>query len=244
MIRAIPAAEAAALNPQTEALLRITAAAQVYGDTWQELRFWRGEGGSVLMLADGVATLHAGEDAGDAALFLQMSPDVRTVRTDADTAQSLAAAWGTEAKTGEVMKAACPLSPIGGAEQPPIAALHPLLKEVFGADIPPFDVWYADVHHRARRGRFAAAAVMEGGQAVSCALVSAQTERVTLLGGVATAPAARGRGCASACVTALAHAEQAAGREVWISPKNDAAAVLYRRLGFTPCGHWGIVKKD
>lgn len=244
MIRAVIAADVAALPTDSEALLRMASMAQVYGDAWQALRFWRGEGGSVLSLADGVATLHAGEDVQDAALFLQMSPDVRTIRTDAHTAKRLADAWGAEVKTGDVMRAVRPLLPTGETEALSPAALYPLLKAVFGADIPPFDVWYADVHHRLRRGRFGAAAVQREGRAVSCALVSAQTDRAVLLGGVATAPQVRGKGFASACVTALTCAEQAAGREVYISPKNEPAAALYRRLGFVPCGCWGIVYKD
>lgn len=228
---------------ESEALLRIVAQAQVYGDTWQALRFWRGDGGSVLSLADGVATLHGGEDAEDALLFLHMSPDVHTVRTDAETAARLAAMWGTDATVGEVMAAPCEIMPLGTATEPPLSTLYPLLKAVFDKDMPPFDVWYADVHHRYRRDRFRAVAVMEGRQALSCALVSAQTDSATLLGGVATLPKARGHGYASACVTALTHAEQAAGRAVYISPKNAGAAALYRRLGFVPCGTWGIVHK-
>lgn len=243
MIRAVTAAEVSALPCESEALLRIAALAQVYGDTWQALRFWRGEGGSALSLADGVATLHAGEDADDVLLFLHMSPDVHTVRTDADTAVKMAAMWGTDALVGEVMTAPCAIAPLGTATEPPLSALYPLLKAVFDKDIPPFDVWYADVHHRHRHGFFRAAAVMEEGQAVSCALVSAQSNSAVLLGGVATLPEARGRGYASACVTALSHAEQAAGRAVYISPKNEQAAALYRRLGFVPCGTWGIVHK-
>lgn len=243
MIRAIAAAEAAMLPCESEALLRIVAQAQVYGDTWQALRFWRGEGGSVLSLADGVATLHAGEDTEDTLLFLHMSPDVHTVRTDADTAVEMAAMWGTEASVGEVMTAPCAIAPLGTVSEPPLSALYPLLQAVFSAELPPFDVWYADVHHRHRHGVFRAAAVMEEGQARSCALVSAQTDSATLLGGVATLPEARGHGYASACVTALTHAEQASGRAVYISPKNEGAAALYRRLGFVPCGTWGIVHK-
>lgn len=243
MIRAISAAEAAVLPPESEALLRIAAAAQVYGDVWRALRFWMGDGGSVLSLADGVATLHPGEDAAEAALFLRMSPDVRAVRTDADAAAHLAAAWGTAAQTGDVMRAARPVAAVGTAEEPPLAALYPLLREAFGEEIPPFDMWYADVHHRARRGRFRAAAVTREGRIVSCALVTAQSDSAALLGGVATLPAFRGQGFASFCVTALAHAEQAAGRDVWISPKNKPAAALYRRLGFAVCGQWGLVNK-
>ena len=64
-----------------------------------------------------------------------------------------------------------------------------------------------------------------------------------LLGAVATCYAARGRGLASACVTALTHDCLKDGKKVYISPKNDAAATLYARLGFVACGEWGKVQK-
>ncbi len=243
MIRAVSAAEAAALPPRSEALLRIAAAAQAYGDEWQALRFWRGDDGSVIALWDGTATLHAAEEVEDALLFLTMSPDVHAVRTDEASAERLAAMWGTNAVSGDVMRAAQPLEAVGAVESVPPSAVYPLLHETFGEAVPPFDVWYADVHHRLRRGRFDAAAVTAGDAVVSCALTTAQTAEAALLGGVATAPAFRGRGYASACVTRLARHMQAARRDVWISPKNASAAALYRRLGFVPCGRWGMVTK-
>lgn len=243
MIRAIPAAEAAALPPRSETLLRIAAAAQVYGGEWRALRFWRGDDGSVIALWDGTATLYAAEDVEDALLFLTMSPDVCAVRTDEMTVGRLASMWGTRAVSGDVMRAAHPLTVVGAAENVSPAAVYPLLHETFGEGVPPFDVWYADVHHRLRRGCFDAAAVTVGDTVVSCALTTAQTTAAVLLGGVATSPAFRGRGYASACVTRLAAQAQSAGREVWISPKNESAAALYRRLGFGSCGRWGTVTK-
>lgn len=241
MIVTATAAQLAALQPRTEALLRILSLAEVYGTDRPFCRFWMGEGGSVFSLADGVATLHPGEEVEEVALFLEMSPDVHTVRTDGDTALRLAAGWGVEPKIGTVMRADKPLLPPGAAEECPPAALYPLLTTVFSEDIPPFDVWYADVHHRMRRGAFHATAVRRQGQAVSCALTVAETAEAVLIGGVATHPDYRGQGLASACVTTLAH--RMGEKTVWICPKNEAAERLYRRLGFASCGQFGIVEK-
>jgi GNAT superfamily N-acetyltransferase len=200
-----------------------------------------GEGGSVFSLSEGVATLHPGEDVEEAALFLEMSPEVHTVRTDGATACLLAARWGTKAKLGTVMRAESVLLPTGGAEDCPPAPLYPLLQSVFGESIPPFDVWYADVHHRLRRGAFHATAAKAGETVVSCAMTVAEVDKAVLIGGVATHPDHRGQGLASACVTVLAH--HMGEKAVWICPKNEAAERLYRRLGFAPSGEFGIVEK-
>ena len=241
MIVTATAAQLADLQPRTEALLRILSQAEVYGTDRPFCRFWIGEGGSVFSLTDGVVTLHPGEDVKEAALFLEMSPEVHTVRTDGDTALRLAAGWGVEPKTGTVMRVDKSLLPQGAAEECLPAPLYPLLKTVFGESISPFDVWYADVHHRLRRGAFHATAVKAGDTVVSCAMTVAETTGAVLIGGVATHPDHRGQGLASACVTALAH--RMGEKAVWICPKNEAAEQLYRRLGFAPCGEFGIVEK-
>lgn len=243
MIRAVSAAAVADRAPHTEALLRITAAAQVYGDAWQGMRFWCGDGGSVIALWDGTATVHAAEDAEEVEVFLTMCPDVQKVRTDADTAVRLAARWGSAAETGEVMRAPQTLSPTGEAVCVEPAAVYPLLQETFGDTLPPFDVWYADAHYRRRHGRFEAMAAPEGDTVRSCAITTAMGAQAVLLGGVATASAWRGRGLASACVTALTARMQATGRTVWISPKNEPAAAIYRHLGFETAGYWGSVAR-
>ena len=98
-------AQLSVLSPDTEPLLRILSAAAMYGTDRPFYQFWMGEGGSVFSLSEGVATLHPGEDVEEVALFLEMSPEVHTVRTDGDTACLLAARWGTKAEFGTVMRA-------------------------------------------------------------------------------------------------------------------------------------------
>lgn len=244
MIRTADAAAIVSLPPVTEAALRIGAAVSVYGAERPFCRFWTDENGGALMIAEGVATLACAALTEEWITFLTMSPDVHTVRTDGAAARALAARWGADCACGAVMRAA-PIIPCGEAVTAPPKDLYPLIREVFGQAVPPFDGWYADVHHRLRRGRFRARAVYDGEQVLSCAMTVAEREEAVLLGAVATHPAARGRGLASHCVTALTAEYQEEGKTVYISPKNEGAQALYTRLGFAVCGEWGtVVRKE
>lgn len=242
MIRTAVIEEMETLAHTDETLLRIGGAARVYGVDRPFCRFWVNDDGGVLMVSEGIATLHLGESFEEWAVFLTMSPDVHTVRTDAATAEKLAQLWNVQAVCGHVMRGENVLLCGNAAEAEP-AALYPLICEVFTETIPPFDAWYADVHHRLRRGAFRSRAVCEEGRVLSCAMTVAECPDAVLLGAVATHPAARGKGLASACVTALTTAYQEEGKTVYISPKNAAAEALYQRLGFVVCGEWGRVSK-
>lgn len=243
MIRAATIEDIRALPCNEEALLRIHGAAEMYGADRPFCRFWVDGNGGALMVSEGVATLCPADSLEEWSLFLTMSPDVHTVRTTAAAARRLASVWQCKAESGHVM-CTDSVTVSGAAADVPPAALYPLISDVFGTAIPSFDAWYADVHHRWRRGGFCSRAVCEEGRVVSCAMTVAQCEEAVLIGAVATHPAARGRGLASACVTALTDWYLQKGKRVYISPKNDKAETLYRHLGFTVCGEWGKVEKD
>lgn len=243
MIHAATIEDIGALPCNEEALLRIHGAAEVYGVDRPFCRFWVDGNGGALMVSEGVATLYPADGLEDWLLFLTMSPDVKTVRTIAAAARALATAWHSEAECGRVM-CTDSVTVSGKAVEVAPAALYPLISDVFGKAIPPFDAWYADVHHRLRRGAFRSRAVCENGHVLSCAMTVAQCEKAVLIGAVATHPTARGRGMASACVTALADSYLQEGKQLYISPKNDKAETLYRHLGFAVCGEWGKVEKD
>ena len=230
------------LPDDSDAAVKIAAQVRAYGLSRPFLRVYAGEGGSALSVMDGVATLYPGADADEALLFVRMSPDVHALRTDADTAKRFALLLGVTATTGVTMEYRG--EPVSDAKAESLSPrdVYPLLAEVFGDALPPFDVWYADVSHRLRHGLCRVAGVLEQGKAASCAMTVAETETAFMIGAVATSPDCRGRGFASAAVRSLVAAGQAAGKQVFISPKNEAARALYKRLGFAECGTWGTVQ--
>ena len=88
------------------------------------------------------------------------------------------------------------------------------------------------------------AAVHEDGRPVACAMTTAEGGGAALIGAVATHPDFRGRGYASACVAYLTALLQQERRQVFLSPKNEPAHRLYRRLGYVDTGRWGSLVKE
>ncbi|MBR3289587.1 MAG: hypothetical protein IKI63_02285, partial [Clostridia bacterium] len=207
--------EVAVLPPlpdDSDAAVRIAAQVRAYGLTRPFLRVYAGEGGSVLSVLDGAATLVPGRDADEALLFIGMSPQIHALRTDAAAAERFAAMTGAPCQTGVTMEyRGDPLPPTERSALSP-RDVYPLLAAVFGESLPPFDVWYADVSHRVRHGLCRIAGVRKQGDAVSCAMTVAETETAWLLGAVATKPDYRGKGYASTNVRRLTADGLAAGK--------------------------------
>ncbi len=231
-------------NPiASEASLRQCGQYAAYGPNCAFLRFYQDELGNQLSLFDGNAALHTSGDTSEMCLMLTMDPTVLGVRTDAKTAKQLAEKWGVDFDSEAVMTAP------KNAESSPLVRdislrkLYPVLSEGFAGSLPPFDVWYADAHHRFRRGLCRAVAVYESDQPVAVAMTVAECDKAALIGAVTTLPAARGKGYASACVLSLSHQLQKQNKTVFLSPKNVYAHSLYERIGFTVCGEWGYVRK-
>lgn len=231
-------------TPCSEAALRQCGQAAAYGASHDFLRFYTDEHGNRLSIFDDAATLHIEREPEEMLLFLTMDTAVRSVRTDRDTAERLSKLWDTAYQTEAVMEAPQGATMHDGVCEAPLREIYEVLIDGFGAEaLPPFDGWYADVHHRYRRGRCRAVSVRESTVAQACAMTVAECDTAALIGAVATRPVARGKGYASACVLTLAAALQAEGKRVLLSPKNHYAHTLYDRLGFTVVGQWGSVKK-
>jgi GNAT superfamily N-acetyltransferase len=82
------------------------------------------------------------------------------------------------------------------------------------------------------------------GKIVAAALTHCETDQAALIGGVYTQAAHRGKGYSHACVQALVQALQQAGKTpcLFYEQNNQAAANLYRKMGFVPQGKWIIIE--
>lgn len=85
--------------------------------------------------------------------------------------------------------------------------------------------------------------VYQAGRLVACASTSADNSQSAMVVGVATHPDFRGRGYASAAVTALCEASFEAGRRfLCLFYDNPTAGRIYRRLGFEELGGYGMLR--
>ena len=241
MLELCNAATLPPISKETEAGVRIASQIGIYGLAQPFFLVYKGEGGSVLSVLDGAATLLSGDDVDEALCFVAMMPQVTSLRTDAATATAFAAARGFGVCTGAVLKAPQGIEPTGNATAVLPADFYPLANRVFYDGMPPYDVWYADVWQRLRREKCRLVAVYEGETPVSGGMTVAETDGAWLLGAICTDEAYRKRGYAAACVTALAAEGQRRNNDVYIAAKNEAAQHLYEGLGFTVCGTWGQV---
>ena len=234
----------------TDGAVRIRSWHAAYGAQTQFLSSFTDGRGTFLSVMDGCAVLAdliGGSPDGAAvdeewAAFIAMPPDIRRVRCARAAGERLAAALHVPVTAGKMLRCgACP--PAGRPDGPvPVRTVraegvYRLLCGAFpdGA-LPPFDAFYVDLSHRLRHGLCRIAAVEDPpGTPVSCAMTVAEAPDAVVIGAVATAPQHRRRGYASACIRALL-AEDA--RPALIAPSGDAAARLYRSLGFLPFGGW------
>ncbi len=243
MIRRVDTSSVSLWRPTTEAGVRQCGQYAAYGAGHDFLRFYEDDNGNHLSVLENTAVLDACADSEEMRLFLTMDPEIRYVRTDKATAKCLAKDWGVPFKSEAVMQAPERIVVSDMAVRVSPSEVYPVLCEGFSEGVPPFDSWYADVHHRYRRGLCDCIGVYDGDRLAACAMTVARCETAALIGAVATLPAARGRGYASACVLTLAYELQQDNTKVMLSPKNEYAHRLYTKIGFTTIGEWGSVEK-
>lgn len=199
--------------------------------------FYAANGGAVLSVFEGVCTLDGhGFDPMELREFLRMRGCCTLVCEAASAALLFP---GAPVQSFSVLR--CGTSVFAPAHAPevdrtpPLAQVYRLLADTFDnmADVR-FDAWYADVSLKQRRGLARVFGVAENGGLVSTAGIYHQNACAAVIGSVATAPFARGRGYAGALVLALAQSAAAEGKAALIAAKNPRAASLYTGLGFVP----------
>lgn len=104
--------------------------------------------------------------------------------------------------------------------------------------LPMDDVAYADFSHRMRHGLLRGKGVRgDSGELLACAITTAESPRLAIVGGVFCRKESRGKGYASRVVEALCRELTAEGKEVFVFAYPGAEG-FYRRMGFEEIGGW------
>ena len=107
--------------------------------------------------------------------------------------------------------------------------------------MPMDDVAYADVSHRMRHGLLRGKGIRsEGGDLLACAVTTAESPKLAVIGGVYCRTEYRGQGYATALVQALGRELQAEGKQVLVFAY-PGVEEFYRRQGFCDAGGWSLL---
>lgn len=115
--------------------------------------------------------------------------------------------------------------------------IYDLLCEC-GFELGDYGAFLADVCARLNKGTASFVAAEENGDINACAFALFEGAKSVLLGAVATSPLARGRGYASALVSALA--SEKSKKEVFLFCRNDSLLDFYKKIGFEAVGRWAV----
>lgn len=222
-----------ALAPHTVCAVRLLSAYDNYA-AYPFAHFWQDGEGRYASLVDGTMVLVGDTVTDEWLTFIAMQPDLSAVIADGNVGETIARTLGCPFSSVDAMK----WTTAAGGEYELISpqTAFCLLNEVFAGDLPPFDVWYADVSHRMRHAGCVIGGVMRDGRCVCSAMTTAETADGALLGAVATHPDYRKQGLAGKTVAGLATTLQQQDKQVFICPKHDAARRLYETIGFAVCG--------
>lgn len=111
-----------------------------------------------------------------------------------------------------------------------------------GFELGDYGAFLSDVCLRLNKGTASMIAAEENGDLHACAFSLFEGEKSVLLGAVATAPKARGRGFASAIVSEIANNKS--DKEVFLFCRNDGLELFYGKIGFETVGKWAILRRD
>lgn len=147
---------------------------------------------------------------------------------------------GQEERTGTVMEwtgeagTVCKVEAADFAETPSLSKVYDLLDQCQeeGFQVPAFESFYVDVSHRLRHHTARVAALEENGRLLACGLSLWETTDSAVLGAVAAAPEARGKGLGSAVVLRIL--EQQPEKKIFVFRAKGKNRAFYQRLGFVP----------
>ncbi len=202
--------------------------------------FWQDGEGRYASLIDRTMVFCGDTATEEWLTFIAMQPDVSAVIADGKVGRTIAATLDRPFSAVDAMRWMAAAD--GGYEPIPPKEAFSLLDEVFAGDLPPFDVWYADVSHRMRHAGCVIGGVMREGRCVCSAMTTAETIGGAVIGAVATHPDYRGQGLAGQTVSGIAASLQQQDKQVFICPKHDAARRLYEKIGFAVCGSVTTIK--
>ncbi len=153
---------------------------------------------------------------------------------------SLVLKCGHVDRTGTVMEWAGGAAPpsketgLAFADLPPLSKVYALLEQCQdeGFQVPAFESFFVDVSHRLRHHAARLAALEQNGRLLACGLSLWETADSAVLGAVAVAPEARGKGLGSAVVLRLL--EQQPEKKIFVFRAKGKNRAFYQRLGFIP----------
>lgn len=239
-------------NGTSAAQTTILALYSAYGRNRPFFDVWTGEK-TVLARIETTFYLYceSGADEEEIAAFLTLSPYRGRLCGDADTVGRVCkhiAAPHRLSVYDEMSLSAVPTVVRRNYEidvRPPLLQVYQVLSGAADGDfsIGAFEPWYADMSHRIRHGCADAFLVREGVAPVCACAVGALTSRAGLVSGIASLPAWRGRGLATALMLELGRSLDSRGTVPLLVCHADLCG-FYTRLGYRKIGVYAIYTFD
>ena len=225
-----------------------TARWDLYGMESGPPRFWRTPKAEGLLSMSGDTLVVSGcfPDPEELAAFCAVS-GAKKLRGRSQTLEAAAKWLGWPIQIRQILSAAGALRPSvipPGFCEPSPREVYPLLQAVFGLPKEDFAPWYCEISHKLRHRQGALLGVRAAGKMAATAGIYHQNRKAALIGSVATDPAFRRRGYASALVFSLADRARQKGRIPFVICQNPEAAQVYEQIGFTLWGEEWLCCRD
>lgn len=221
----------------------------IYGAKTTAPSFWLAEGagqtGAVSLGGSGLVFSGAFDDYDELA-FLVGIAGAGEIRGPGAVIVPLADKLGWHVTTKTVACAKVPLAPPAGFsfKAPPLGEVFAVLQEVFSLPDDAWTLWYWETSYKTRHGLGHVLGLYEQNTLACTGGLYYQNEKAAIIGSVATRPAYRGKGYASALVQRLAQIAQSGGKTPWIVCENPYALSVYEKAGFVRTGEDFYAQKD